>query len=155
MFIKKSILCLTATFLIATQAYGFSEHIDDNTLSTTGKKMHVCNTGYMSGIHVHHNDLLCATDSPIAGFDDYNTKRADMHACPQGSIMIGIHVDDNVLKCSYISPQARTYPEYEIISLSTSPNIIRFGMHACPVGYVMTGVHVRSNVLLCNKLFIM
>lgn len=131
------------------------EYVDDNTLATAGKIMHVCPSGYMSGFHEKKNDLLCfrqgAPSYVNSGFvDDYNTLRFGMHACPLGMAMVGIHVKDNVLKCAQLhNSLVVQYSEY--LNYDGGPNL-RYNMHACPEGWVMTGIHVKKNIFLCSQL---
>lgn len=173
-WLKKSVLL--SIFLTTMSAYADKrvvEFVDDGTLSTTGKRMHVCADGFMSGIHEKKNDLLCALEDlapevilpdfpspdPLPNYnpmmDDYKTKREGMHACPLGMAMVGIHVKDNVLKCrrprdDYFGFVGILVQQSEFVHLPPTSQFLRFGMHACPVGYVMTGVHIKGNLLLCT-----
>jgi ferredoxin len=114
--------------------------------------MHVCPTGHMSGFHKHNNDLLCYTSGVISNVafseDDYNTTRSGMHACPEGTAMVGIHVDHDVLKCA---GGGIIVSNSEYISYGGAGSL-RYGMHACPEGWIMTGIHVVGNRFLCSWL---
>jgi hypothetical protein len=124
------------------------EYVDDNTQSTSGKSMHICGVGLMSGMHLARNDLLCnLLPRAEPGFDDWYTQRSGMHACPVGTAMMGIHTADNVLRCSI--------PTNKTLLIGTEyveSSIQRAGMNTCPKGWVMTGVHASSNLFLCTQL---
>lgn len=134
--------------IFSTQASAALEFVDDATASTFGKSMHICGVGLMSGLHVVNNELLCnivARNNP--GFDDTNTARSGMHACPLGTAMMGAHIGDNVLKCGIpLAGSLLVSTEYQ------DSGTVRAGMHACPDGWVMTGVHAGNNVFLCTQL---
>lgn len=83
-------------------------------------------------------------------FDDrcdggaHTTLRQNMHACPVGMYMTGVHLNSNHFLCK--SFPGNTYqPFQELIDTNTS----QFGMHNCPTGFAMTGLHYNSNRLLC------
>jgi hypothetical protein len=90
------------------------------------------------------NEEYC--DGPKTGS---HTARRGMHACPEGSYMSGVRVDNNEFLCA-----RRGLDTYQ-----TSEEIVRykggyaeFGMANCPRGYAMTGFHEAKNQLLCAPL---
>jgi hypothetical protein len=58
----------------------------------------------MKGIHVGSNILLCVPIpidlATLHGDTTTAPVRGGMHACPPGEVMVGIHVDRNVLACA-------------------------------------------------------
>ena len=136
------------------------EWVDDRSASPAGmgKSMHYCPDGFMVGLHVRKNDFLCrlpGMPSSIQPFDDRDTARWDMHACPYGTAMVGLHVSDNVLKCASIQNLGNMIYWREFLSLSPEgvTGQVRYGMHACPIGSYMVGVHVRGNAFLCGSFY--
>src|SRR4051812_18198087 len=63
-----------------------------------------------------------------------------MHCCPNGFVMTGIHVNDNVLRCSRLQA-GFTGPT------TLDAGTVRNSMHACPIGQLMVGIHVGRNLL--------
>lgn len=66
-----------------------------------------------------------------------------IHCCPNGYVMIGAQVGNNVFKCGQIAGTGGA----PFADLHTQRN----GMHACPSGTVMVGLHAGRNVLLCQQ----
>jgi hypothetical protein len=66
-----------------------------------------------------------------------------MHCCPDGFAMTGIHVDDNVLRCSRLQVGFSG-------PTTLDAGTVRNGMHACPSGQLMVGIHVDRNLLSCR-----
>lgn len=85
---------------------------------------------------------------------DTDTQRNDMHSCPVGSFVTGIHVERNLLLCS--SSFGGYQATDEVVDNSTQ----RTGwhpdgqgsMHGCPGGMAVTGVHASRNLLSCASL---
>ena len=131
------------------------EYVDDNTNITINfQKMHTCPIGFMSGFHEHKNDLLCFSNYGSVwrvgdGTDNFITRRSGMHACGLGTAMVGIHVRDDVLRCSTPEGGRRIDTNSEFVSFGGA-GTLRYGMHACPEGWVMTGIHVVGNRFLCS-----
>lgn len=143
----KALGVFTSLLVFSLSASGAIEYVDEDTLSSSGKIMHICGVGLMTGLHVKHNDLLCTGVSrEYPGLDDFSTSRHGMHACPLGTAMMGIHVKDNVLKCSI-----PTHGTLELGTEHVDSSTERSNMKACPSGYVMTGVHVKHNDVLCTE----
>jgi hypothetical protein len=65
-----------------------------------------------------------------------------MHCCPDGMVMIGVHVGKDEFKCAALP----TLIGPRFIDYFTNRN----GMHTCPLGSVMVGLHVNLNRLLCQ-----
>jgi hypothetical protein len=82
------------------------------------------------------------------GFFDFATLctvgGVQMHCCPDGFAMTGIHVNDNVLRCSRLQQGFSG-------SASLDAGTVRNNMHACPFGQLMVGVHVNRNLLACRS----
>lgn len=119
--------------------------------------MIACSPGYaMAGFDEENNNLLCRRVMPegeetfIETSVDSGTVRLGMHACPQGTYMRGVHIEDNRYLCSWDS---RHRPEYqrEFEDRGSQDE----GMHACPRvgGYptYMTGLHADENRFLCGE----
>jgi len=68
---------------------------------------------------------------------------ATMHCCPDGYVMIGAHVDNNLFKCGRVTGFATSFVALDIFSQ-------RNGMHACPQSWVMVGLHANNNWLACR-----
>lgn len=102
--------------------------------------------GFMVGLHVKNDDLLCSKTSASLPIFDTNTLRLGMHACPVGRAMVGIHERLNILLCSTPSDGRTLLTGQERAAYWGD----RRGMHACPIGWVMTGVNVNANQFLCT-----
>jgi hypothetical protein len=66
-----------------------------------------------------------------------------MHCCPNGFVMTGIHVNDNVLRCARLQAGFSG-------PTALDAGTVRNNMHACPVGQLMVGIHVGRNLLACR-----
>jgi hypothetical protein len=66
-----------------------------------------------------------------------------MHCCPSGFAMTGIHVNDNVLRCSRLQAGFSG-------TATLDAGTVRNSMHACPFGQLMVGIHVGRNLLACR-----
>ncbi|EWH10764.1 hypothetical protein DS2_06926 [Catenovulum agarivorans DS-2] len=94
------IIALTTLATFLSQAV---EIVDRNTDSTSGKQMHICGVGVMSGLNVNKNRLLCnVVVREMPSLDDYSNSRLGMHVCSLGTEMLGIHVNDNEFLCSQL-----------------------------------------------------
>lgn len=116
-----------------------------------GVQMRSCPDTPVAGIHVSRNLLLCGSGSSSGNgpYLDTSTQRHGMHSCPQGQFITGIHVRNNLLRCS---TAFGTYPASSEIVDSRNENyrgIQQQGMHACAQGMAMTGIDVRNNALAC------
>jgi hypothetical protein len=86
-----------------------------------------------------------ALDAPFRDFSTVCTVGGvSMHCCPSGSVMVGIHVGRNVLKCA--RPFAGTFGT-RTLDAGTNRN----DMHACPRGQLMVGIRVDQNLLVCES----
>src|SRR5207245_7238908 len=68
--------------------------------------MHCCAAGYsVRGVSTSgsHNDFLCrkANEPSQDCFLDFPTHRQGIHACPVGTYLRGMHVDNDILTCCY------------------------------------------------------
>src|SRR2546425_305089 len=75
---------------------------------------------------------------------DTNTQRHDMHSCPLGQFVTGVHVDNNLLLCS------NSFGSYSLSQEVVDSSTQSYDMHACPEGMAMTGYHhqyLRQNPL--------
>ena len=99
---------------------------------------------------------LAPCASMATEFIDRGTVRNDMHACPRGAVVTGVHVDSNLLLC-----------EGAGFNLSGAPGVARertdFGatasnqftytngrtLHWCGSGSMVTGVRVDRNGFSC------
>lgn len=133
----------------------FSEYVDYGTVSISGKRMHVCESGVMSGIHVKNDDQLCfsvtisgavnpnkysSTIDVNTNIDPYGTR-----ICPTGYAMVGVHVKDNYIKCAPVFFENRS--DYFIDTKNTT---LRYGMHACPAGSYLIGWQKPYHNLICR-----
>lgn len=75
---------------------------------------------------------------------DSGTQRNNMHACPPGYFVIGVHVGNNKLLCSNTLQILRG--EYVEKNNTYSGGV---KMRSCQEGYVVTGLHVGKNQLSC------
>jgi hypothetical protein len=66
-----------------------------------------------------------------------------MHCCPDGFVMTGIHVNDNVFRCSRLQAGFSG-------PTTLDAGTVRNNMHACPFGQLMVGIHVNRNLLACR-----
>jgi hypothetical protein len=79
-------------------------YIDDATETTVGGlTMHTCRAGFaMKGFYNSQGRglFLCTRANLGAVHRDDHTERRNMHACPQGEVMVGIEAARNVLACA-------------------------------------------------------
>ena len=85
-------------------------------------------------------------DPPYQGGPAYqcNVGGAWMHCCPNGYVMVGADVPNNVFKCAPLDNPVG------VVSLDTGTQ--RNGMHSCPSGSVMVGLRYDWNYLACQAL---
>jgi hypothetical protein len=87
-------------------------------------------------------------DSYSCAFDDYSTActvgGTTMHCCPDGTAMVGLRYDQNVLKCAYLTQPGG--------ARSLDTGTVRNNMHVCPFGQVMVGLHGDLNQLACQTI---
>ena len=104
----------------------------------------------MIGANVDQNIFKCRP--MIIGpndqtFLDSGTQRLGMHACPQGSLMIGLRANANLLGC-YTSSHGvlATWDEY--VDAGTQDN----NMHVCREDqrYAMVGIRIDRNQFICD-----
>jgi hypothetical protein len=74
---------------------------------------------------------------------DHDTRRYEMHACPPGLFMTGIHRGNDLLLCEWFGGAVG-----ELIDSGTSP----YGTRRCPDGYAMTGLHIGRNQFACAQI---
>lgn len=75
------------------------------------------------------------------------TERNNMHTCPEGWYIVGVHVDRNAFLCS---DELGTYlVSQEFVDGDDEAPTQRSNMHACPAGSAVTGIHVDNNWLSC------
>jgi hypothetical protein len=67
-----------------------------------------------------------------------------MHCCPQGTAMIGVHVDRNTFKCATLKQPGGA----RVLDTGT----VRNNMHVCPQGQVMVGLRADMNRLACQSI---
>lgn len=137
--------------LLCSSNFGGYEAVDevtDNSTQMTGwhpdgdGTMHGCPAG-MGVTGVYGGDLLnCAplSRSPSL-FVDKNTQIMGMHACPEGTVMAGLHASRNWLLCGTFR---------EVLS---GQEVQRNDMLSCPPGMFITGMHIATNRLLCSADF--
>jgi hypothetical protein len=136
------------------QGLSFTEYVDDNTLSVTGKLMHVCESGVMSGIHVKNDDQVCfkvagpLNPNKYSPTIDVNTTIDPFgtRVCPAGYAMVGVHVKDNFIKCAAVFFENRTDWFF-----GSKNSTIRYNMHACPLGSYMIGWQKPTHNLICRN----
>lgn len=94
------------------------------------------------------------TDTPVPPLpqeeyvdgDDELTVEQDMHVCPPGFAIGGVHVDRNDFLCRRVVLAGE---EQFVVSVKDT-GTVREDMHACPQGMYMRGLRVDQNVLLCS-----
>jgi hypothetical protein len=109
--------------------------------------MHCCQPGSaMIGVRDDQNVWKCITLDSVMGepFLDMGTQRFDMHACPLGSVMLGMHAAFNYLACEF--PGTPVSSEFVDGNPATQDE---FPMHVCSAG-VMTGVRLDRNEFTCG-----
>jgi len=100
----------------------------------------------MLGARVDQNVWKCMTleSGPGEPFLDAGTQRFDMHACPLGSVMTGLHAALNYLACQF--PASAISSEFVDGNPATQDE---FPMHVCSAG-VMTGIRDDRNEFTCG-----
>ncbi len=120
-----------------------------------GVTMHCCpkvnNTPtVMVGVWLNVNIFKCQPLKPgllDTSFLDTSTQRNNMHACPQGSLMRGLHVGRNDLACLWPQHQPLT----EFVDAHTLDDD---AMHVCGQNntsntYAMAGIHASKDIYTC------
>jgi hypothetical protein len=74
---------------------------------------------------------------------DHDTRRLEMHRCPVGLFMTGIHRGNELLLCEWFGGSSG-----ELIDSGPGP----YTHHTCPEGYAMTGLHIGRDQLACAQL---
>src|SRR5438105_2248625 len=85
-------------------------------------------------------------DRPNGIFIDLATQEYDMHVCPRGYAMAGLHADNDFLLCIRVTPAGEESCVVDLLDPSTQ----RANMHACPARMYMRGLDLDRNVLLCG-----
>ena len=131
-----------------------------------GVGMHCCPTGSaMIGVRLDQNVFKCGqlqdASGPIVADtstyrnvskpnDDGTSTIYNMHTCPFGYVMVGLHEDLNVLACQQIPPNAISDAiTGEVVDTGTEDG---YPMHACestPRNYAMSGFDGANNLLTC------
>lgn len=99
-----------------------------------------------SGLDFSEAQAAIAFASPPF-YDSYGTcivGGVQMHCCPAGTVLVGLHANHNVFKCRQTASQGG----FAYLDVGTMRN----GMHSCPLGSVMIGYHKNSNYLACQTL---
>lgn len=99
--------------------------------------MHGCPSGAVTGVH-GGNILACAPLARGSLFVDKEHQRQGMHACPEGTVLVGFHAARNWLLCGTFR---------EVLS---GQEVQRNNMLSCPPGMFVTGLHISKNKLLCS-----
>jgi hypothetical protein len=71
-----------------------------------------------------------------------------MHCCPPGYAMRGVHAGNNVLRCVSIVPSG-VDPEAGCHTVGSPPYSLRADMLACPVGEYVRGLHAGQTKIRC------
>jgi hypothetical protein len=83
-------------------------------------------------------------------FVDSSTVRNHMHTCPQGKLMVGLHVNLNKLLCQ--APNPLTSPQGEFVDFRTLDSFV---MHVCAStafgASAMAGIHVLADRFTCDS----
>jgi len=69
-----------------------------------------------------------------------------MHACPEGTVMVGLHVKNDQLACQ--RPEAAAPVAH---AGATPATMDSYPMHVCPRGRAMSGIRPTDNVLACDS----
>lgn len=72
----------------------------------------------------------------------------NMHCCPTGYMMMGVHVGQNKYRCVAFSPPTSN-PRF--LDTGTQRNVGGTTMHTCPVNTVMVGMHAGLNRFACQQ----
>ena len=131
-----------------------------------GVGMHCCPSGNaMVGLRLDQNVFKCAqlqdASGPIVADNstyrdvsspnpDGTTTTYNMHTCPFGYVMVGLHADLNVLACQQVPPNdLNDAITGERVDTGTQDD---YPMHVCestPHGYAMSGFDAANNLLTC------
>jgi hypothetical protein len=158
-------VCCALSFLPLIPANSSTPQIDPNDVyDDTGKqeifnnyKVHVCPLGYaMIGADAEGNIFRCRRvvtqdeERFVQTTVDTNTRREDMHACPKGMYMRGLHLVNDWLICSYngkngLNLEASEFQAMDAIReinvCTQSPNTLSY----------MVGIDIKSPInFLCG-----
>ncbi|HEY2407260.1 MAG TPA: ricin-type beta-trefoil lectin domain protein [Polyangiaceae bacterium] len=131
-----------------------------------GVGMHCCPPGNaMVGVRLDQNLFKCAQLQDTSGqivadnstYRNVSTPNPDgtsttynMHTCPFGYVMVGLHADLNMLACQQIPPNAISDAiTGELVDTGTQDS---YPMHVCestPHAYAMSGFDGPNNLLTC------
>ncbi len=147
---------------IRTSAQQSKDFIDRD---TQYRQMHICaDAAFMEGVHVGRNEFVCTShtlfsytdlrDIRISGYDMSRTQFTfsngkQIHICPRGEAMRGLHVSNNWLACA---PTTLINSTYELGNIFVDYNTQRDGRHVCDKGGIMIGIHVNDNILVCREI---
>jgi hypothetical protein len=106
------------------------------------------NEGLLSELDIQAAHTLYGGPQEIVdGDDEAPTQRNNMHTCPEGLYIVGVHVNRNAFLCSN---EFGTYQaSQENVDGDDEAPTQRSNMHACPSGSAVTGIHVDNNWLTC------
>ncbi len=143
---------------IARFEYPENSYVDENFIP-----MRACPEGYaMAGFHEGANAVLCrrvmaeGEENFVNSVVDAGTSRSgpsgtEMHACPPGTYMRGVHLASNNYLCSW---DKRRGVGKEWVQEFEDTGSAGYGMHICPRSgdypTYMTGLHVGQNKFLCG-----
>ena len=154
---------------------------DDGTvLPFGGTNVHVClDGGVMTGVDAGHNRFLCthdivtgpafldkSTNIPI-GYNDSTFTigvqdswvKTITHVCPDNTVMVGWHRDNNWLVCATTTPVFQRPAGWYVAdgpkngSRANEPNFPETALHVCNIHggrSVMVGINDDKNVLICK-----
>jgi hypothetical protein len=156
------------TYAFTLDYAGAIPSTDDNSTfcEVGGVGMHCCPLGdAMVGVRLDQNVFKCAelqdASGPIVAdnstYRDVSLPNADgtsttynMHTCPFGYVMVGLHADLNILACQQIPPNALNDAiTGERVDTGTQDD---YPMHTCesaPRAYAMSGFDAANNLLTC------
>lgn len=174
----RAVLTTVTLFVLGvfTAAADPIEHVSSGSSRVQRSGMHACpsradGAWLVVGVHVGDNKLLCAGPfAPAAsetlsdpdrsgriigrnqGQFSYGEHVVQMHICPPGSFVTGVHEGNNQFLCSTLAGGQAVSghrfldpPEPRIGNVTQ-----RQGMHACPFGSVLVGAHFGLNIFACQ-----
>src|SRR2546423_450437 len=105
--------------------------------------LHVSGTYTLSGLLFLFICCCCFSSADAQEIEDASppTQAFNMHNCPPGYALRGVHVGQNRFLCR----QVRQASEDCFVDYGTQRN----GMHSCPDGTYMRGLRVDRNQLTC------
>jgi hypothetical protein len=131
---------------------------------TTQSKLTLDNQPGSTSPYLYDGGSQC---KEVYATDIWYSAELNMHCCPRGMAMTGVHLGANLFKCASISggfaefaldawwgplcPYEPDTVNRNFRGASFSCVMPRNNMHVCPLGWVMIGYNQTNNELLCGR----